>query len=128
MENSTPRGIKEWQFTISRGSRKKESIPWGPRGISRNGMLFHSAHFSGFTGIFGIIICIITENTNLWDKNSIMIKKIQIFRGIFFSQFFFVEFFQKMLYFLVFSRSLRNFGEDPRIRGVIESIPRGIEE
>jgi hypothetical protein len=52
----TPQGIEEWQFTIPRGSRKNESIPWGPRGISRNGMLFYSAHFSGFTGIFGIII------------------------------------------------------------------------
>jgi hypothetical protein len=27
----TPRGIEEWQFTIPRGSRKKESIPWVPR-------------------------------------------------------------------------------------------------
>ena len=32
---------------------------------------------------------IITENTNLWDKNSIMIKKIPIFRGIFFLSNFF---------------------------------------
>ena len=71
---------------------------------------------------------IITENTNLLDKNSIMIKKNPIFRGIFFLSNFFVEFFQKMLYFLVFLRSSRNFGVDPRIRGVIESIPRGIEE
>ena len=44
------------QFTIPRGSRKKESIPRGPREISSKGMLFHSTHFSGFTGIFGIII------------------------------------------------------------------------
>ena len=102
LDESRNRGIEERQFTIPRGSRKKESIPRGPQGISRNGMLFHSTHFSGFTGIFGTII-----------SN------------------FFVEFFQKMLYFLVFlvfSRSSRNFGEDPRIRGVIESIPRGIEE
>jgi hypothetical protein len=80
-----------------------------------------------FQDLMVLLSGIITENTNLWDKNSIMIKKIQIFRGIFFSQFFFVEFFQKILYFLVFlvfSRSSRNFGEDPRIRGVIESIPR----
>ena len=52
-------------------------------------MLIHSTHFSGCTGIFGIIICIITENTNLWDKNSIMIKKIPIFKGIFFLSNFF---------------------------------------
>jgi hypothetical protein len=32
------------------------------------------------------------------------------------------------LVFLVFLRSLRNFGEDAWIRGVIESIPWGIEE
>jgi hypothetical protein len=32
---------------------------------------------------------IITENTNLRDKNSIMIKKIPIFRGIFFLSIFF---------------------------------------
>jgi hypothetical protein len=78
LEISTPREIKEWQFTIPQGSRKKKSIPRDPRGISRNGMLFHSTHFSGFTGIFGIIICIITENTNLCDTNSITIKKIPI--------------------------------------------------
>ncbi len=56
LEESRNRGIEERQFTIPRGSRKKESIPRGPQGISRNGMLFHSTHFSGFTGIFGNII------------------------------------------------------------------------
>ena len=69
-----------------------------------------------------------TENTNLWDKNSIVIKQIPILRRIFFSQIFSVEFFQKMLYCLVFSRSSRSFGEDLRIWGVIKSIPRRIEE
>jgi hypothetical protein len=114
-----------WRFSLLEESRNgnlpfledrgtKESIPRGPWGISRNGMIFHSTHFSGFTGIFGIIICIITENTNLWDKNSIMIKKFQCLGGFFFLSNFFMEFFQKMLCFLVFLRSSRNFGEDPR--------------
>jgi hypothetical protein len=56
LEESRNPGIEERQFTIPRGSRKKASIPRGPRGISRNGMIFHSANFSGFTGIFVIII------------------------------------------------------------------------
>jgi hypothetical protein len=93
LEIFTPRGIEESRngnlpFLEDRGT--KESIPRGPWGISRNGMIFHSTHFSGFTGIFGIIICIITENTNLWDKNSIMIKKFQCLGGFFFSLKFFL--------------------------------------
>ena len=42
--------------------------------------------------LFGII----TENTNLWDKNSIMIKQIPIFRRIFFLSIFFLwKFYRK---------------------------------
>ena len=34
---------------------RKNLYSLGPLRISRNGTLFHSAHFSGFTGISGII-------------------------------------------------------------------------
>jgi hypothetical protein len=70
--------------------------------------------------LFGII----TKNTNLWDKNSIMIKKIPIFRGIFFLSNFFCGIFpENVVLFGIFG-----IFEVPRIRGVIESIPWGIEE
>ena len=79
-----------------------ESIPRGPWGISRNGMLvqFILLIFQDFFLFLLLSFGIITENTNLWCKSSMMIKTIPIFRGICFLSFFFVEFFQKMLYYL----------------------------
>ena len=47
LEEFEVRGVKELQFGITQGSRKIESIPWGPRGISGyeicNGVRFISA-------------------------------------------------------------------------------------
>ena len=43
LEESRNRGIEEWQFKIPRGSRKMNSIPRGPRGISRKVLLNNSS-------------------------------------------------------------------------------------
>ena len=90
---------------------------------------YKSQHFSLHENPLPLILPSFGPSLGLLDGNEIFNWKMAIFRGIFFSlSFFFVEYFQKMLYFLVFSRSSRNFGEDPRSHRIYSLGNRGVKK
>ena len=130
--------LEEWQIYIPRGSRDMKSIPRGPRGISRNELSQKSwkshqkfkkkiwkkkskkisIEFTFQSSEFSVIIPKIDRfswKTEIKQKN--LDKLLKIF-----------WYFNLLSAHSVFSRSSANFGEESRSRGVIKSIPRGIEE
>ena len=107
-----------------------ESIPRGPWGISRNGMLvqFILLIFQDFFLFLLLSFGIITENTNLWCKNSMMIKTIPIFRGICFLSFFLWNFSRKCCTIWKVLEAFCRGPEDPRSDRIYSSRNRGVKK
>ena len=71
---------------------------------------------------------IITENTNLWCKNSMMIKTIPIFRGICFLSFFLWNFSRKCCTIWKVLEAFCRGPEDPRSDRIYSSGNRGVKK
>ena len=96
------------------------------------GMGCQFSSFCSFFRIFFLFLLlsfgIITENTNLWCKNSMMIKTIPIFRGICFLSFFLWNFSRKCCTIWKVLEAFCRGPEDPRSDRIYSSRNRGVKK